>query len=85
MPARKPRLQHAQHALRLIAIALERTLVGDLLAREFMEIADLAEDRPDRGHLKEDPLDGLVAQHRIFRQQLAGLLREIEQDRPGLE
>ena len=49
-----------------------------------MEEADLAEHRPDMAHLEHHPLDRLVAAI-AGRQQLPGLLREIEQDRAGFE
>jgi hypothetical protein len=58
--AAKPVVEHAEQALAL-AIALQRALVLDLAAGEFVEEAELAEHRADRRHLEEHPLDGLVA------------------------
>src|SRR5581483_11545865 len=55
------------------------------LASELVEEADLAEHRSDAAHLEMHPLDGLPAARRVGRQQLAGLLGEILQDRAGLE
>src|SRR6185437_5587446 len=78
-------LEYAEQAPRFRDVALERTLVGDLLAGKFVEIADLAEHRPDAAHLEMYPLDGLVSARSVGRQQLTGFLGEILQDRPGFE
>ena len=85
MPSGKPRLHYIEQAFRLGDVTLKRPLVGKILAGEFVEEADLPEHRPDPAHLKVQPLDGLVSQRRIIRQKLAGFVREILQDRPGLE
>src|SRR6185437_6758572 len=50
-------LEYAEQAPRFRDVALERTLVGDLLAGKFVEIADLAEHRSDAAHLEMHPLD----------------------------
>jgi hypothetical protein len=50
-----------------------------------VEEAELAEHRADAAHLEHHPLDGLVAAGRILRDQLAGLVGEIQQDRAGFE
>src|SRR5712672_2205300 len=84
-PPIKAGLNHAQQARGFGAIALQSPLVGDLLAAELVEIADLTEHRSDPAHLEVHPLDGLVSARRIVRQQLSGFLGEILQDRPGFE
>src|SRR5215831_209666 len=76
LPSGKPRLDHTEQALRFRDIALQRTLVGDLLAGELVEKADLPEHRTDPAHLKMQPLDRFPTPDRIGRQQLAGLLGE---------
>src|SRR5712675_678604 len=83
-PAEAP-LHHPEQARGFGDIALKWPLVGDLLAGEFVEIADLTEHRSDPAHLEVHPLDGLVSARRIVRQQLSGFLGEILQDRPGFE
>ena len=45
----------------------------------------LPEHRPYATHLEHQPLQHSVTSRGILRQELAGLLREINQDRPGLE
>ncbi|MFK4603627.1 hypothetical protein ABIF57_003079 [Bradyrhizobium diazoefficiens] len=85
LPAGQMRLHHAEQTPGLAHVAFERPLVLEILAGEFVEETDLAEHRPDPAHLEMHPLDGLVAARGILRQQLAGLLREILQNRPGLE
>src|SRR6185312_10618516 len=82
---REARLDDRENALGLVAIAVERTLVLDLPAGEFVEKADLAEHRADRGHLEEQPLDRLVAPRGISGDELARLLGEIEEDRARFE
>ena len=80
LPAGEMRLHHAEQALGLGDITLERPLVGKILAGEFMEEADLAEHRPDPAHLEMHPLDGLVSPRRrqpakacrSFRRDIAG-------------
>jgi hypothetical protein len=74
-----------EQPLRLVPIALKGALVGNLPALELVEVADLAEHRPDEAHLKEQPLDRLIAASRIRRQKTASLLGEIKQDRAGSE
>jgi hypothetical protein len=54
----KARLNHAEQAFGFGDIALERPLVGNLLAGEFMEVADLAKHRADPADLEVHPLDG---------------------------
>src|SRR5262249_43259635 len=76
----EPGLKDVEKAFRFGAIALERAFVRDLPASELMEEADLAEHRADRRHLEEYPLERLVAASSITRQELAGLLREIDKD-----
>src|ERR1700730_18298223 len=50
-----------------------------------MEEADLAEHRSDPAHLEMHPLNGFPTARRVARNELAGLLGEILQDRAGLE
>ena len=45
----------------------------------------LAEHRADSGHLGHQPLDGIVFGSSVGRQQLAGFLGQIQQDRAGFE
>ena len=85
LAAVEPRLENAEQALRFVHIALQRPLILVFAPGEFVEEADLAEYRPDRGHLEENPFDGLVAARRIGGHELAGLLGEIEQDGAGFE
>ena len=85
MPPGELRLHHTQQAFCFRDIALERPLVRKILAGEFVEEADLTEYRPDERHLEMQPLDRLPAPRRIGRNELAGFLREVLQDRAGLE
>src|SRR5215510_586301 len=78
-------VEDTEQALGFVTVALQRPLVWILPTREFVEEADLAEHRPDECHLEEQPLDGLVSARRMGRHELASLVREIEQDRAGLE
>ena len=64
---------------------LQRALVLELPARELVEVSDLPEHRPDERHLEEHPLDRLPAARRIGRDEAAGLLGEVEQDRARFE
>src|SRR5882757_10401707 len=84
-PSAQASLHHPSRARGFGDIALKRPLVGDLLAGEFMEIADLTEHRSNPAHLEVNPLDGFVSARRIVRQQLSGFLGEILQDRPRFE
>ncbi len=85
LPVRQMRIEHAEQALRLGDVAVARTLVLVLATRELVEEAELAEHRPDPAHLEHHPLDRLVAAGRILRNQLAGLVGEIDQDRARFE
>ncbi len=78
-------LHHAQQALGLGDVALQRPFVLVLPAGEFVEEAHLAEHRPHRRHLEEHPGDGLVAPRRVGWDQPAGLVGQVEQDGAGLE
>ncbi|CAM2168521.1 hypothetical protein BLAT2472_10893 [Burkholderia latens] len=82
---REMRVEHAEQPLRFGDVTVARTLVLVVAAREFMEEADLAEHRTDAAHLEHHPLDRLVAARQILRDQLARLVREIDQDRPRFE
>jgi hypothetical protein len=49
------------------------------------EMIVLAGHRPEIAHLPEQPLDRLVAAAQIARDELSGLVGEIEEDRARLE
>jgi hypothetical protein len=78
-------LEHVEQALRLGDVAVARPLVLLGLAGEFVEEADLAEHRPDPAHLEHQPLDRLVAAAGSRRQELPGLVGEVDQDRARFE
>ena len=63
---------------------MERALVLDLAAGEFVKKTDLAE-RAHRRDLEEEPLDCLVARRGIGGHELSCLLRKVEKDRPRFE
>ena len=86
-PAQLPQLlvQHAQQTLRLRDVAVPRTLVLVVPAGELVEEPDLTEHRSDASHLEHEPLDHVVAGRRVVRQETSGLVREIDEDRAGLE
>ena len=78
----EPPVEHAVEPVRLFQIAL---LGVRRLARiVFGEVVDLAEHRAGAAHLPHQPFDGAIARLAGFRQQLAGLVGEIDQDRAGL-
>ena len=80
---RQPLVQHAMQALDLVGVALDR--VGQLLRRVGREMVVLAEHRPDPAHLEHQPLQAGEPVARVGRDQLPGLLGEVDQDRAGLE
>src|SRR3954466_3010344 len=81
----KARLKNAEQAFCFGGIAIARALVLKILAGELVEEADLAEHRPDAAHLEVHPGDCFPAPGRIGRNELAGFLGEILEDRTGLE
>ena len=76
-------VDHAVEAVGLVAIAVAGVL--DVLWRILQEMVRLAEHRADAAHLEHQPLQHAVAPARIGRQELAGLLGEVDQDRAGFE
>src|SRR5208282_3536147 len=59
--------------------------VWDFLGRRVGEVAGLAEHRADIRHLPEEPFEHFRAPGIFRRQQLAGLLRQVNQYRARLE
>src|SRR5260370_34694888 len=59
-PPAEASLHHPEQARGFGDIALQRPLVGDLLAGEFVERADLTEHRSNPAHLEANPLHGVV-------------------------
>src|SRR3546814_2308277 len=57
----------------------------DFLRRVLAEVMVLAGHRSEPGHLPEQPLQRVVASANVGRQELAGLLGQIREDRAGLE
>ncbi|MNT28961.1 hypothetical protein D3C72_1646810 [compost metagenome] len=78
-------IQHGQQAPGLGRVAVARTLVFVVLARELMEEAELAEHRADAAHLEHHPLQRLVASRRVGRDELAGLAGQVDQDGAGFK
>jgi hypothetical protein len=76
-------VQHAIEPVHLVTVAVHRIL--QLFHRVIVEVIVLAGHRPEVAHLPEQPLGGLGARAQVARQELAGLLREIEQHGAGLE
>ena len=60
-------------------------MAWDLLREVAIEDVGLPHHGTDPAHLEHQPLDGLGATLGICRQQLARLLRQIEEDGAGLE
>src|SRR6185295_8897353 len=59
--------------------------VLDLLRRVLEEVVRLAGHRPEATHLPVDPLQNAVFPGRVARQEFPRLVREVLQDRAGLE
>src|SRR5258706_147518 len=76
-------LEHFVQAARLVLIAVDRVL--DLLGRVAEEDVGLTLHRADARHLEHQPLQRDRAGLRLRRQQLAGALRQIEEDRARLD
>ena len=77
--------EHVQQPLGLRNVAVARALVLVVLAGELMEEAELAEHRSDAAHLEHQPLEAFVAAGGILRNEAAGLLGQVHQDRTRLE
>ena len=75
-------VQHAEDAQRLAEEAVDR--VRNALRRLVDEVPGLPEDRADVAHLVHQPLDH-GARAGVLGKEAAGLLGEVDQDRPGLE
>ncbi|MCY1420937.1 hypothetical protein D9M71_365750 [compost metagenome] len=78
-------VEHRQQARGLLHVAVAGALILVILAGEFVEEAELAEHRADAAHLEHQPLDAFVAAGGVLRDQLAGLLRQVDEDGAGLE
>src|SRR5690606_12455201 len=76
-------VEHLEQAVDLALIALDR--VRNLLGRVTVKDVRLAHHRAHPYHLEHEPLADHRAALAIRRHQLAGLLREVHQDRAGLE
>ena len=76
----QPALQHAEQADRLGAVALLRVRVSALVCGVNEEVLVLAEHGSDMANLEKDPLDAFIALDGVCGQELAGLLRQIDQD-----
>ena len=76
-------VQHLQQPLCLGAVAFFGARIGNVFAREMVEVAKLPEHWPDAAHLEHHPLkDFPTGGH---GQQLAGLFRQTDQDRAAFE
>src|SRR5690606_12105979 len=78
-----PLVQHGVQTSRFADIAIDR--VGQFFRRIETEVVVLSRHWPQTAHLPEQPLQRLVPATQIGRQELAGLFRQIQQDRPGFE
>src|SRR5262245_10762925 len=83
VPALQPAIEHRVEAPQFPRVALDR--LGYSRRRVDSEVAGLARHRPQPGHLPEQPFQGFDAGTAVLGQQLAGLLREIKEDRAGFE
>ena len=80
---RQPRVEHLEQAANLALITVDR--VRNALRRVAVEDVRLPHHRPDAAHLEHQPLDHERAAFDVGRQQLPGLLGEIDHDRARLE
>ena len=78
--ARQVPVHDAVQAFRLVAVAF--AAVGNLVLLRAHKVVRLAEHRADAAHLKHEPLQRLVLPAHAFRQELARLAGEVNQDRP---
>src|SRR5262245_28502298 len=79
----QPVIEHLEQTATLTVITIDR--VWNLLRRVAEEYVRLPHHRTDARHLKHEPLDDERAPLRIVRHELAGLLREIHEDRAAFE
>src|SRR6266536_5975736 len=75
----EPAVEHAVEPVRLLEKALLG--VGGLALVVFHEMVDLAEHRTGSSHLPHQPLERAIAWLTRLRQELSGLLREIDHER----
>jgi hypothetical protein len=80
---RQVTVEHLEQTAPLLLVALYGR--RDLLGEVAVEDVGLPHHGADAAHLEHQPLDGLGAALGILRQQLAGFLRQIEQDGAGFE
>lgn len=74
----QPMIQDTIETIGLVHVAIDRVLnLFDGIAREMMV---LSRHRPETAHLPHQPLDDIEAFPRLYRQELAGLLRQINQN-----
>ena len=78
-------LEHGEQPPGLADVAVARPLVLEIPPGELVEEADLPEHRPDPAHLEHQPLQHAVAPGGVAGDEPAGLLGEIDEDRPRLE
>jgi len=79
----QPAIEHAVETAQLARVALDR--LGNRRRRVDAEVTGLARHRPQARHLPEQPLQCVEPRAALGRQQLAGLVREVQQDRARLE
>ena len=80
---RQPLVEHVELALHLHREPVDG--VFHLVGRVGVEVAETAAEIGRRAHLPEQPRQAFRAFRRVLGQEGAVLLREIEQDRAGLE
>ncbi len=76
-------VEHPVEPVDLVAVAIDG--VGQLVLRIVRKVVVLAGHRPEPAHLPEQPLDRFGAASHVARDELAGLVGEIEQDRARFE
>ena len=77
----EPAVEHAVEPVRFLEIALFR--VRRLALVVFHEVMHLAEHRAGAAHLPHQPFEHAIMRFACFRQKLAGLVGEIDEDRAG--
>ncbi len=76
-------IEHTVQPVGLFHVAFDR--IGNFLGRVVREMMVLPGHGPEPAHLPEQPLKNVGPPAQITRHELAGLLREINQDGAGLE